>query len=288
MVGDSTGTILDRLQWPSNTSGGPKAMLEDFLARARQLRDQHAGISAVGVSIGGPMNALTGVILSPPHLPGWDRVPLASILRRRLGLSVAVEHDAAACLLAEHLWGGAKGKTHAVYLTCGTGCGAGILMDGRVVRGPQGQTPEVGHIRLAEDGPELFGKKGCVESFCAGEGIALLSREMFPRHFRAPADTRRLHDLLKQGDRRARAVLMESARRTGQLCALLADIFSPQVILLGSMARYFGGWWVQAIRQEFRREALASNSLHTRIAAASLAHNLQDLSAIAPCVHRGL
>lgn len=283
VVGTSAGEILDRVQWPSNTPAGPQAMLGDFLTHAGDLLKKHPRVAAVGVSIGGPMNARSGVIKSPPHLPGWDNIPLRDILHRKLRLPVFIEHDAAACLLAEWLWGAAAGKSHAVYITCGTGCGAGVLIANRILRGPDGQTPEVGHIRLAEDGPEMFGKAGCVESFCAGEGIAVLAGHMFPKRFTGPVSTKELHDLLKQGDRHAQAVLGESARRTGQLCALLVDVFSPQVILLGSLARYFGPWWVQGVRDECLRESLPANVRGTRIIPAKLGTRLQDLSAVAPC-----
>jgi len=287
VVGTAGGRVVDRAAWPSNAPAGPDAMIADFLARARQLRSRHGGVARLGVSIGGPVNPLRGVVLSPPHLPGWDEVPLAEILGRELRLPVVIEHDAAACLLAEWLWGVARGATHAAYLTCGTGCGAGVLIDGRVLRGPEGQSPEVGHVRLAEDGPEMFGKRGCVESFCSGEGIGKLAAYRFPGRFAAGADAAALARLAGEGDEAAGAVLREAAVRTGQLCAMLADLFSPQVIVLGSLARYLPAWWAEAIREEFTREALAANSRHTRIVPAGLGERLQDLSAIAPCVVRG-
>jgi len=286
IVASRAGEVLSREQWPSRAERGWQAMLGDFINHAGRLRQQFAAIAGVGVSIGGPLNPLTGVILSPPHLPHWDRVPLVAELQRRLALPVVAEHDAAACLLAEWLWGGARGTTHAVYVTCGTGCGAGILVGGRILRGPDGQTPEVGHIRLAPDGPLMFGKAGCTESFCSGEGIARLAAWMFPERFDAPVPTRRLAELAAGGDADARAVLVESARRTGQLIALLADTFSPQVVLLGSLARYFGPWWVEEVASAFVAEALPANSAQTRIAPAELGEDLQDLSAIAAWIGR--
>ena len=286
IVATSAGAVVDRSEWPSNAPAGPDAMLRDFLPHARRLMEEYPDIGDIGVSIGGPMNALTGMILSPPHLPGWDNIPLGEILQRELGLVPAIEHDAAACLLAEWIWGGARGTTHSVYLTCGTGCGAGVLVDTRVLRGPGGQSPEVGHVRIAPDGPEMFGKCGSVESFCCGEGIGKLAHFLFPQRFGAPTDTRTLHDAADAGDAEARAVLDESARRTGQVCAMMADIFSPEVILLGSLARYFDSWWLDAVREAFAAEALASNCSHTRILPAELGERLQDLSAVAPCVFR--
>lgn len=283
VVGTAGGDVLDRVQWPSHATRGPEAMITEFLVHARALMERHANVTAVGVSIGGPLNARSGTVLSPPHLPGWDHVPLAEILERELGIAPAVEHDAAACLEAEWLWGGAQGSTHCAYLTCGTGLGAGIMIDGSILRGPDGQSPEVGHIRLAPDGPEMFGKRGCSESFGSGEGIAKLAPFMFPDEFDGPVETRRLFEMHQQGHRHATAVLRESALRTGQLCAILTDFYAPQVILLGSLARYLGPWWVQTVREGFAAEALPINSRHTLIDAACLGERLQDLSAIASC-----
>ncbi len=275
------GRVADRRAWPSEADRGPEAMLDDFRRHAEALLADHGGARGIGVSIGGPLNPLTGVVIAPPHLPGWRDVPLADRLGEAFGLEAVIEHDAAACLLAEWLWGAAQGTTHAVYLTCGTGCGAGVLIGGRVLRGPAGQSPEVGHVRLAPDGPEMFGKRGCTESFCSGEGIARLAPWMFPEHFPGPTPTRRLAELATGGDAKARAVLEESARRTGQLCALLADTFSPEVILPGSLSRYLPSWWLAGVEAGFRAEALAVNAADTRIAPPALGESLQDLSPVA-------
>ena len=333
VVGTVCGEVLARQAWASDAHEGPSRMLAVFLEHARALRGRFASIARVGVSIGGPLNTRTGEILSPPHLPGWDRIPLTAMLRRELGLPVVVEHDAAPCLEAEWLWGAASGATHAAYLTCGTGFGAGVMIDGRILRGPAGQSPEIGHVRVADDGPVMFGKAGCAESFCGGEGLPKLAAMMFPRRFAAPArngmedalqavgcrlkavgaadascgtscgespvaptahslqptaplvvTARQLHALMQQGDADARDVLLVSARRTGQVCGMLADLIAPQVIVLGSFSHYFGPWWVDAVREEFTREALPINGGHTNIVPSGLAERLQDLSAIAPCV----
>ena len=283
-VGTSGGKLIEVRTWESHVERGPGAMLDEFVDHARQLAEAHAGIEAVGVSVGGPMNPLTGVAISPPHLPGWHNVPLADELGRELGLPVVVEHDAAACLEAEWLWGAARGTTHAAYLTCGTGCGAGVMIGGRILRGPNGESPEVGHVRLAPDGPEMFGKRGCVESFCGGTGISKLAPFLFPEHFPEPMNTERLAELAANGDECAQAVIDESARRTGQLCSILADLFSPQVIVLGSLARYLGEDWQRKIREAFADEALPDRIPNTEIIPAGLADTLQPLSAIAPVV----
>lgn len=290
VVGTADGRILARKEWSSRVEIGPENMVAQFLVEARKLLAETgpdtvsaARIDAVGVSIGGPLDTLHGVIQSPPHLPGWDNIPLKDRLADALHLPVVVEHDAVACLLAEWLWGAAQGSTHCAYLTCGTGCGAALMIDGRIVRGPAGRSPEFGHVRLADAGPVMFGKAGCVESFAAGAGIAQLAPFMFPARFSGPIEPPELVRLRDGGDASAATVLDESARRLGQACAILADVFYPQVIVLGPLARHFGPAWVDRVRASFAAEALPINAAATRIVPHQL-DNMQDLSPIAACV----
>lgn len=283
VVGGSSGEVFAKETWPSGAERGPGAMINDFLRHARHLRERFPAVAALGISVGGPLDPREGILYSPPHLPGWDRFPLKARMRAEFGLPVTVEHDAVACLQAEALWGSARGASHAVYLTAGTGFGAGILLDGRIVRGPSGQTTEIGHIRLAESGPYLYGKRGSVESFCSGTGLALLAREMFPVVFTGSVTPRELVKRSEEGCAASRAVLMQSAQWTGRVCAMLADLFSPEVTIIGSLARYLPPWWLEAVRGETKKEALPMNTSHGRIVSAGLGERLQDLSAIAPC-----
>lgn len=284
VVGTADGRILDRRQYVSRTDRGFEPMLAEFLAAAEPLLKGHPGIERVGVSVGGPMNPRTGRVLGPPHLPGWDDLPLGEILADRLGLAVTVEHDAAACVQAEALWGSAAHCSHAAYLTLGTGCGVGVMIDRRVLRGPDGQSPELGHVRIADAGPVVFGKSGCVESFCSGEGIGLLAATMHPGTFGHGTTPETLSRQARAGLTEAQLVLDEVARRTGQVCALLADLFAVEVVLLGSMARYLGSAWVEKVRRAFEGEALRDRAAMTRIQPAGLGEELQDLSAIAAVV----
>ena len=144
-MGTDEGEIIERRAWASNAERGPEAMLADILERSRELLKIFPGVEAIGVSIGGPLDADRGIIHSPPHLPGWDALPLKDRLEEQLRLPVVVEHDAAACALAEFRWGTDSEARYLVYLTCGTGCGAGLVLDGRI------------HRVLVMDGDELLG-----------------------------------------------------------------------------------------------------------------------------------
>lgn len=280
------GEILARSVWPSGAIRGPEKMLGDFLRKAEEMRREFKTIEGVGVSIGGPLDPLRGIVYSPPHLPGWDEWPLGEILTGKLELPAMVEHDAVACLLAEHLWGCAQGASHAAYLTAGTGCGAGILTDGRVVRGPLGQSSEIGHLRLAEEGPNVYGKAGSVESFCSGTGISLLATHMFPKDFPPPVSAREIALRAAQGESNAKAVLLKSARMMGRVCALLSDLFSSQIIIIGSLAAYLPDWWMDGVREEWEKESLGWQRTKAQVRGASLGKNLQALSAVASCIFR--
>src|SRR4051812_12161459 len=179
VVGTGDGEIIDRVEWPSVATRGPDAMLRDLMSHARELIDKHR-IVGVGASIGGPLDAARGVIYSPPNLPGWDDVPLKTILERELGLPARIEHDAAACALAEYRWGAGRGAARLIYLTCGTGFGAGLIFDGAIYRGAGGRSVEVGHARYRDDGPAAFGKAGSNEAFCAAEALGRLAAWRFP------------------------------------------------------------------------------------------------------------
>ncbi len=285
IVGTAQGEILARKQWPSQAHMGHEHMLQQFLLHARLLLKCFPDVGALGVSIGGPLNTITGVIYSPPHLLGWDAVPLKGKLAEIFGLPVVVEHDAIACLQAEMLWGAARGCTHAAYLTAGTGCGAGVLCAGQIVRGPQGQSPEIGHIRLAEDGPDVYGKRGCVESFCSGEGVTLLAQERFPKKFGSRTDLFEIERSARANEPEGVAVVKESGHYLGRVCAMLCDMFYPQKIVIGSMARYLPEIWLEQARAQLRQEIMRpQDGVWPQIVPAQCAERLQDLSTLAPCV----
>jgi len=279
LVGDSTGNILARLAFASRADRGPGEMLEDIVSHSQTLLRAHPGVKGIGVSIGGPLNAETGVILSPPNLPGWDHVPLKRTLEERLKLPVRVEHDAAACCLAEFFWGAGRGCSRVVYLTCGTGFGVGMVFEGKIYHGVSGLSPEIGHSRLHDDGPEAFGKIGSVEAFCAGASLGKLARWKFPGRWAEPPRGEELTELWRGGDSEAREIIELNGRSVGQVCANLADLLRPEVILLGSLAIHLGDRWVEIVRGRFREEALDAGSC--RIEAAGLEARLQDCSALA-------
>ncbi len=273
VLGNADGDVLDRSEWPSDADRGPEAMINDFLAYARKAPP----VSSLGVSIGGPLDTLNGVMFDVTHLPGWMGLPLRARLQEALGMPVFVEHDAAACALAEYTWGGWQGCHTLIYLTCGTGFGAGIIIDGKIYRGAGGHSIEIGHARFAPEGPQLFGKAGSNEAYCSGTGLGLLAewklgRKMTPREVSGAAVV---------GDEGAQEVLKIHAEATGQVCANLADTLFPDAIVLGSLARHLGEPWLTMVRARFDAEAHPHARERCTLQGAALGDRLQDLSALA-------
>ncbi len=237
---------------------------------------------AVGASIGGPLDADRGIIQSPPNLPGWNNIPLKTILEDRLRLPTRIEHDAAACGLAEFYWGAGRGTTRLIYLTCGTGFGVGLVLDGKIYRGSAGRSLEIGHARHRDDGPEAFGKRGSVESFCAGASLGKLASWRFPHRWPTPSSAETLTQLWQSGDPDAAEIIALNAKSVGEVCANLADFLRPDAILLGSLATHLGQPWLEMVRAQFREEVLPNTAC--RIEPAALGQRLQDCSALVAAV----
>ena len=189
-----------------------------------------------------------------------------------------MHHDAAACALAEVRWGVDRGVSGLAYLTCGTGFGAGIVIDGRARYGSRGFSPELGHVRYRDDGPDVFGKPGCFESYGAASALPKLGRMRDPS-FDATTGAEVAERALR-GDPVARAALDDNAAAVGAACALLADLLVLDVIVLGSLATYLGEPWIARVRTTFAREALPDHAAACTLRAPSL-DAVQDLSGLA-------
>lgn len=274
VLGTPDGTILERRTWPTQSHDGEAL----YAAVVNALRDIGAHARALGVAVGGPMDARTGTVISAPHLPGLHGFALGERLRAEFEKPVAVHHDAAACALAEVRWGADRGVSGLAYLTCGTGFGAGIVIDGRARYGSRGLSPELGHVGYRDDGPDVFGKPGCFESYGAASALPKLARIHDPS-FDATTGAE-VAERAARGDAVAQAALDDNAAAVGAACALLADLLVLDVIVLGSLATYLGEPWIARVRTTFAREALPDHTASCRLRATSLVA-VQDLSGIA-------
>jgi glucokinase len=292
VVGDADGRILARRQLVTPLHLSPEAMIDECVREVLALGATlpAARPRALGVSIGGPLDSEAGVILGPPHLPGWDEVPLRALLEDRLELPVYVEHDARAGAIAEWRFGAgqiAPGRytRDLIFLTMGTGLGAGIIANGHVLHQRSWRTAEVGHWRLAADGPYMYGKHGSWESFCCGPGIVALAALRFPERF-ARLTLVELGALARAGDADARAVFGESAARLGAGIAMLCDLFVPELVVLGALGVRLGDLLIPGARRALEAEALPRAHAQVQVVPAALGEQIGDVAALcAALVH---
>jgi glucokinase len=270
------GTIVAR--WGAPTIATEGDLLIDSIVAAAHAVAPHA--RAGGVAVGGPLNVRDGIITEAVHLPGLHGIPLRDRLSAALALPVALHHDAAACALAEWRWGPNAGVDGLAYLTCGTGFGVGLMINGRVRYAPDGRTPEIGHVRYRDEGPPIFGKPGCYEGFASANALALLLKFRDPR---VPAATpAQVINEVRERNPSAVWALRQNERAVGSACAMLADLLTLDVIVLGTLATYLGEPWIAAVKDVFREEALAVNADACVIRSAM--PDVQDLSGLAAAV----
>lgn len=294
--------ILQREAFPTPRSA-PRETVAALFAAARAILARHdlvAGeLAAVGISCGGPLDAARGLILSPPNLPGWDEVPIAELCRREFSVPAHLQNDANACALAEWRYGAGRGTSNMVFCTFGTGFGAGLILGGRLYEGTNGMAGEIGHVRLAQDGPVGYGKSGSVEGFCSGGGLAQLAkayvRAAWARGERVDfcSDTDALELITAQsvaaaacrGDATAAAVYREAGRRLGQALAVLVDLINPELIVIGSIfARQRELLWPEAERV-LAAEALDRSRAVCRVVPALLGEAIGDYASLAVAFH---
>ena len=268
---------------------------------ALALREELGGTgapTAAGVSCGGPLDSRRGILLSPPNLPGWDEVPVVSALSETLGCPAFLQNDANACALAEWRFGAGLGTRNMVFLTFGTGMGAGLILDGRLYEGTNDLAGEVGHLRLSDGGPNGYGKDGSFEGFCSGGGIAQLARSEARRRQAAglavsfcppgsSVDALTARDVgvaAEGGDASAREILAESGRWLGRGLSLIIDILNPQRIVIGGIYVRCSRFLEPTMAAEIQREALPGAARLCDVVPAKLGEQIGDYAALCVAV----
>lgn len=289
LVGDFAGNVSARAEFATRPDRGFPATFSQLIETIEQVRSnaERAGQapSVVSVSIGGPLDIERGIIHSPPNLPGWDDIPLKTLLAERTGLPVYIEHDGNAGALAEWYFGAARRARNVIFLTMGTGCGGGLILNGDLYRGANDLAGEVGHVRIAPTGPMAFGKAGSMEGLCGGSGIARLAAERFPARWGPkPVTARELAELARSDDADALAIWDEVGRHLGRGLAILLDVLNPEVIVIGSIAVRLGELVLRPAREELKREALPGAVEVCRIVPAALGERLGDVASLCAAI----
>lgn len=249
-----------------------------------QAAEQGREIIAVSVSVGGPLRIGEGVLLNPPHLPGWQGIRLKDRLQEAFApLPIFIEHDGNAGALAEFHFGAGQGRAdlrHLIFLTFGTGLGAGLIINGQVLHGATDTAGEVGHLRLAWEGPVGFGKVGSWEGLASGQALVDLAALHFPERWNAATPIRDVVNAMLADDPQALVIARAAGKWMGRGMALLVDTLNPQMIVLGSLAVVLGERVLGPARQTLAEEALPQAVAACEIVPAKLGSRIGDVAAL--------
>jgi len=246
----------------------------------------------IGVACGSPMDAEQGIILGPPNLQSWNPVPISRILTSEFGVHTQLENDANAGALAEWLFGAGRGKRNVVYMTMGTGIGGGLVLDGRLYRGANGNAGEVGHMRVVHEGGPLCGcgKRGCLEAFCSGPSIARRTRAALRAEPGSAilalaggieqAGAEHTFAAARDGDALALRLVDETAHYMGVGLANIIQALNPEVIVLGTIATAQGDFFLDRVRRVVRDETWSQMSGVVEILPSPLGDQVGDYGAI--------
>lgn len=291
---DGNITILDKQKFP--TPKDPQKAISELIDTLCKMleRNRETVLSAVGISCGSPLDSKTGLVLAPPNLPNWDHIDVVTPFREAFGVPAAVQNDANACALAEWLWGAGKGCDNMIFLTFGTGMGAGLILNGRLYTGTNDMAGEVGHVRLSDDGPDGYGKKGSFEGFCSGGGIARYGQKKISEYLASGGRTaildkgRCIEEVTAQdigmaaqaGDELALLIMEHTGKMLGKGLSMLIDILNPQKIVIGSIFLRQEKLLRGPMEEVIEKEALSYTKDVCQIVPAGLGELLGDYAAL--------
>ncbi|MDL5156854.1 ROK family protein [Actinomycetospora termitidis] len=274
------------------------AQLVEQLSVEARTRDREVG--AVGLAVAGFVDPERRSVSFGAHLP-WRDEPVVERMTVRLGVPVTLEHDANAAGLAEHRVGAAAGARVACLVALGTGIGAALVVDGQVFRGAHGVAPELGHVVVVPDGrPCPCGKRGCLERYCSGTALGASADELVSASedfstLRAtwerglPISGRDVAQAAAAGDSVAKRVVLDFAGWLGRGLALVADVFDPDVVVLGGEVSASAPLFLDDARAGYAQEVTGRG--HRRLAdvrAATLGGDAGMIGAALDARERGL
>ena len=295
---DVTKFILDRICFDTQAKKGADfvignicAAVEEIIAKYGLTRENTIGL---GISCGGPLDHREGIVLNPPNLYGWNHIPIVKIMREKFGLPTYLQNDANACALAEWKFGAAKGFHNVIFLTFGTGLGAGMILNDKLYTGTNGMAGEVGHIRLSDWGPIGFGKAGSFEGFCSGNGISQIGSMKTLECLQmgtdvdwctgidgvGELDAKQIAAAAEQGDWLALEIYQTSGWYLGKGLSILIDILNPDIIVLGSIYARSEKLLRDSMCQVIQNEALERSRACCRITPALLDNQIGDFAAL--------
>jgi len=243
---------------------------------------ERENVIGAGIGIPGPVDRAHGTAGSATILPGWVGLRIASEMQARLGLPVEIENDANLGALAELTWGAGRDCSNFAYIKAATGIGAGIVIEGHLLRGATGTAGEIGHTTLDEAGALCYcGNRGCLETVASGPAIVQLVG-------RVAGDTlslSRIVELAVEGDLRCRRAIADAGREIGVAVAGLCNLINPERVIVGGLLSRTGEVLLQPLRESIRRHSVQAAARSVEVCPAVFVERAELLGSVALALH---
>lgn len=299
---DSDGNTLSRIYSLTRREQGPHKIIQRLIASVRVAVKKSgleaADISALGVAFAGIIDSRSGLVSEAPNIWRSRNIKLRDILAAELQMPVYLMNDASAAALGENGFGAGRGSTNMIYLTVSTGIGGGIIIDGELYEGTDGCAGELGHTIIAHGGPECkCGKCGCLESLASGTAIARMARERLDSgedsllrtmiaDINAELRAEEVAEAARKGDKLAIDVIQTAACWLGVGLGNIANIFNPQLIVIGGGVSRIGEMFFRPARKAMKQHAFRLPARTVRVVKAQLGADSGLLGAAVYIVHK--
>lgn len=285
-IADKDGKIIISKVNSSQTSQGHLAVLDAIIQSEKYLLDyakkRDLKIIATGVGSPGGVDIINGIVLATAsNIPNWKGTNIKKHLEKALGIPTFVDNDANLFLLAEHLFGAAKGYNHAFGLTIGTGIGGALIINGEIYRGSRYVGAEIGHLPIILDGRKCTcGLRGCLEAYTAAPSIKQNYKRK-NKQAKANISTKAIFDLAKQGDKIALETIDFMADHLAYGIAAVANVLNPEVVILGGGVSEAGEFLRKRMHNEILKRSLPAIKKYLKLKMATLGNKAGWLGASA-------
>lgn len=292
---DEEGKMSGRATLPTLASEGPEAVIgrikQSFFEVLKQGQIEQNQVAALGIGMPGPLDTKKGIVKNTPNLPGWIDIPLLQILKSEINLPMVLENDANAAALGENLYGAGKGIDNFVYITVSTGIGGGVVLNGRLFKGQDGNAAEIGHMTINFDGPRCgCGNKGCWEAYASGTALARFAREGIDageatkiKELAGKENVKAEHVFVaaKKGDKFALELIEKEGFYLGVGLANVINAYNPKRIAIGGGLTHEWDMFYDRMMQVMRERALGASIEGLEVVKAALGKDVGVIGAAA-------
>jgi glucokinase len=260
------GSVSRRFRTETRAAEGPDRVIERICQGIECVMGEEA-VDGIGIACPGPLDSRSGVVLSPPNLPGWERIPLKERLEDRFQVPVCMENDANAAAWGEYLLGAGRGADPMIYITVSTGIGGGVVLDGALYRGADTYAGEIGHMIVDPQGaPCGCGRRGCLEAMASGTALARAAAEALRngdgriREWSGGSLPRAEHVFaaFREGDEVASRIIDDGIRYLAIGLANVVHLLNPRVIVIGGGVAGAGEMFFTPLRERLSNSLMPS------------------------------